>query len=1419
VSKNNQCFYKTSFYFDVDVPANRKYKELVYVAQLAPHIRKRAIPNGPSEYVSPSLLKTILPDEWEYLQKYSGKYFYNIPSARSIEIAEMKIDEVRPWPSPDRFHSYALAMVDKMLEVPLSAESMTDEETRQHLDLKKGPSIPWKWLGFKDRQSVYDSEVWLKNFENIEFLEALLAIYESCGKEELADLIDFITEKLRTFQTTSAHLLYWQIRLFGLGTENMKNFKWSKYGFNPFYGGTDKWYRELNVVDDDGNIIYKVRLNWDISGYDRKVLLHYVADRRYRLWCQANPNSPHKRIAKWVTDALKKSFLLFHNGDLVIRLRGNNSGSGMTTVNNIEAGFEIMADLLTYVYYQKHGYLPEPELVYEQLVNLFGDDNSMALKQSFDGILDVMRVKERLLGQHGLECKWLVGGVERPWADLPFLGFVFSEYKNFFIPKWNLARLIHPILYTPNRKTSGQYLQQFYSLLVMSFAHQDVFEELRLIYIKVLQHFINNGQPDVKMMLTLGVPSREYVEVFYLGLESDSKIPLKWTGDRGGPLVIDLTRMSSQYSEDYTSVCKALEQARAAGLTKAPPGTFSPDEKEYKCPFGHINAPGSSFCFSCTMNYIKHKENRNEKLENEQLVQFARRRKIEDIAPRSTECALRVQYSSNGDKTLQTPRCPSPVVNTITKKYVVTDSEPKWCEREDCPYHVYQHVVDFCEGVIKCLQCGDLRFGEIPMCNRCYQNATYYGDDMWYEDTDHTQDMIKAGSFNPYGNSQTADSKYINVFRPNYENTSDGQVLCSSTVQYDDSPPMVVAQTADDFLSAFVGWENNLINRFENWDPLFSEFIKHLQTLPKPSGPLSRYWSNSGHQLFKHMMADHFGIVQPVRTPSDRTVPDISSAQRYVQISRPTYVELTSSSFYINYIYSIDGLLPQMATSGDGSAPDQESAFIAWLSDIDTMFLAWEPVTLLHSFVKDLKKLDPPSSDHPLSFVWSSDIDHTLDMIFEGFNPYGNGQPKMNQAQYLARNKLNHDKAGLNHEARVAAYNKYLNSQPRGQKGIMTTQKIPRNNRVAPTKKEINKSINSQINLVERRKKAVKEVGNVKKMFRLSVCARIYYAALVCPFYKLDESCAPILRSLRLEMYKSENPCIPTIPNIKSRKFSAFARGDLQVSTGTFAGSAFLAFAPRRLANNASQAAYGSCPIYTSGGVWPSSAGCPYPASLETATPVDTGCAGYNLNAEFVAAQLPLVAGRGIKYRVVAAGLRVRYTGTEVNMAGTIHATIQPNHDTLAGADVSTLGQLETYFRYPVSKDWFLVYHTPVMDDDFLYYPDAVNNPGFFGTTISLQSFQHYMGFQVTDCPGGSFQWECVVHYEVVGSEVRGLTATPADVVGVSAVLNTATAPNAIDINKMSQKGMDIGKLLDQGANMVSGLMQSPITQAMFNAL
>jgi hypothetical protein len=50
-------------------------------------------------------------------------------------------------------------------------------------------------------------------------------------------------------------------------------------------------------------------------------------------------------------------------------------------------------------------------------------------------MLDEKLVKDRLYQNHGLLCKWLVGGVEHPFNELPFLGFTFSPYKDFFYPK------------------------------------------------------------------------------------------------------------------------------------------------------------------------------------------------------------------------------------------------------------------------------------------------------------------------------------------------------------------------------------------------------------------------------------------------------------------------------------------------------------------------------------------------------------------------------------------------------------------------------------------------------------------------------------------------------------------------------------------------------------------------------------------------------------------------------------------------------------------------------------------------------------------------------------------------------------------------------------------------------------------------
>jgi len=1383
---------------------------------LNPILRKRVVAKGQNLDCAPSYLKRIDLESWNNLSKLCGSYFYNTPTIESIEIAEMKIDEVRPWPKLDEVRAYAQVIADKMLESALTAREWTNIETLEHLDLKKGVGIPLKYCGFKTRDQLFTSELWLQNYEDIKFLKDLLPFYESVGKEELTGIEDYYDKKSRTFQTTGAQLLYWQIRLYGQGNENLKLFKWSKYGFNPFYGGVNNWYKDIMVKDENGKLLYTVRICWDISGYDRKIWLHYVADRRFKFWCNANPNSKFKNIAEWVRDAWKRSILVFHNGDIVVRLRGNNSGSGTTTTNNIEAGFEVVADLLVYVYRMKYQIFPPEDLVLKQLIALYGDDNAMFIMSQFDGLLDTELVKQRLLHQHGLVCKWIVGGIEHPFSELQFLGFTISSYKNYKIPKWDLKRLVHPILFTPTKKTPGQYLQQVYSLLIMSFAHPDAFLEIRRIYLILLQHYQGSGQPDVKFMLNLGAPSHEDVENFYLGFESSNTLPIKYDGAGGGGPLSKLKMMSFKESKITAPNPKQVmpelnwcEKEDCAYSTFYHVEGFCDDL--IRCPRGHVRNIVCETCAECTFVYTDWIQNANGTWHCETDW---------------TQDMHRNGFNEYGNEQMNFGGRSSPYVDIFAEEVKEAHENRAredigTCENIHCLFYKDPHTKDQCYGLEKCPwghAIYDMRF----RCPQCAANRilTRANDTRVSNETKKRPNTpILEGSFNPYGNGQTADSRFINIFRPTYFTGADGAVSVTATVQYDDAGPQVLFGTGADLTSAFDEWEVQIDSKLEIWSPLDTQFIKDLQSLPKPDGPLKILWTKNANHIFKRIMEGSFNPYG-----NGQTTPDISGAIRYVQISAPTIVNLGGvSGWYCNYIVAIDGSLPTMYTSGTGDI-DAMSAFITWLSTITSAFSSWAPVSFLRKTVQGIRKLPPPASDHPLSYIWTEDIDHTLDMIMEGFNPYGNGQPKMSQAAYMRSNKSNFDKEKLSHAARLAKYNEYLKTTRGGKTKVLTTIKQGDHSRIAPTKTQIRKAVNSQISVTgETRSRDQYKVARKLEsgITRMSPCSRMYYASLVCPFYKLDDSCAPLLKSLRIDQFRSENPCIPTIPNVKSRKFSSFLRGDFLASIGANPGGGFIAFAPRRLAQDGVATNYNTCPIYASNINWnPLGVGSPYPI-LDVTAAIDTGVNGFSFNADYTSSQLPLVNGRGIKYRIVAAGLRIRYTGTEVNLAGTIHATIMPNHDTLSQGTVTQLGQLETYFRYPMTREWITIAHSPVMDDDFLYFPDSINNPTFFGTLFSTQSFQHYMGFQITDCAAGSFQWEAVTHYEVVGSEVRGLTPTPADLPGVSAVLSAVTPSLSIEVNKLSHQNKDIGGILSEGIQMVSGLGKElmPFAQMMMGAM
>lgn len=131
------------------------------------------------------------------------------------------------------------------------------------------------------------------------------------------------------------------------------------------------------------------------------------------------------------------------------------------------------------------------------------------------------------------------------------------------------------------------------------------------------------------------------------------------------------------------------------------------------------------------------------------------------------------------------------------------------------------------------------------------------------------------------------------------------------------------------------------------------------------------------------------------------------------------------------------------------------------------------------------------------------------------------------------------------------------------------------------------------------------------------------------------------------------------------------------------------------------------------------------------------------------------------QYRVVSAGLRIRYSGTELNKGGTIRALQHPNHDSIIGL---TAAQIEGYVqskRFPVTREWSHVVYCPLTDS----YNTQTGSGGFVAPYAVP-----FQGFLVSSTSGNEFEFEYVVNYEVSGRNVRGQTVCFKDPVGYAAI-------------------------------------------------
>jgi hypothetical protein len=234
------------------------------------------------------------------------------------------------------------------------------------------------------------------------------------------------------------------------------------------------------------------------------------------------------------------------------------------------------------------------------------------------------------------------------------------------------------------------------------------------------------------------------------------------------------------------------------------------------------------------------------------------------------------------------------------------------------------------------------------------------------------------------------------------------------------------------------------------------------------------------------------------------------------------------------------------------------------------------------------------------------------------------------------------------------------------------------------------------------------------------------------------------------------SPCVPDIGTGKTRKIKYFIKG---TTTGTDDGFCNFALAPRRFASNYASNNSGP-PLLLTAGLGTGNATGAFP-TLDTGGALPATWIAANWNSDYSTAVLnPLVT-----VRVVAAGLRVRYSGKVINEGGVWELVITPDHATLGGLTSAQIARYETYSKIQVDRTWTRVLYAPLYNNERTLDSDETN-----GHVPLLDD--HYMGIIGHIEPGETVEYEAVLLGEMMGAVIRDLTPSTADIVALEATVN-----------------------------------------------
>jgi len=148
-------------------------------------------------------------------------------------------------------------------------------------------------------------------------------------------------------------------------------------------------------------------------------------------------------------------------------------------------------------------------------------------------------------------------------------------------------------------------------------------------------------------------------------------------------------------------------------------------------------------------------------------------------------------------------------------------------------------------------------------------------------------------------------------------------------------------------------------------------------------------------------------------------------------------------------------------------------------------------------------------------------------------------------------------------------------------------------------------------------------------------------------------------------------------------------------------------------------------------------------------------------------------------WRPVGGGIKIQYNGAVQSRAGTYYLFEQPNNANWLVAQATDpqptdLLKFEECAYTIIDENAVSVVHHPRDPTDTSYASNYYfQGDGAYSNFSNLATY-HTMGILVTGAPtGGSFTFDCVMHWEMVGTAVPSRTMSHADVLGMQKITQT----------------------------------------------